>query len=325
MRTASRIPLLLGLVAASALLLAARQPAGAAPGGEDGARLVYSDAEGKAEVASDWSLSLTIQGTEQLQGFVRSLHPILSLDRVHIRATGRGSVADGKRKLENDEARAEGSYDDEAFAFDFDRRALPQDLATNKLEALMLALSSGRAYALSRTGEYRSEDANQDHNGEAMDHYLLGVTRLPERPLAAGESFDVEWKGERHEKGKHGHFAFKQHTKVESLEPVESVARGGGVRRATLVSDLEGELLAPEAEKNPQADESWTRCKGTTRVLLEIPSGRVLASSGCGKVEAYFRGTAEDGGKNEVRITFAVEGKNDWTWSDSAKRKGSWH
>ena len=284
---------------------------------DEGKKLAYATDDARAEVASDWSLSITIAGTEQLAGLVRSMHPILSLNRVHVRANGRATLEDGKAKLENDEARVEGVYDDEEFLFDFDRRALPTDLATNKLEALMVALSAGRGYSLTNAGQFHSDDPNQDHNGEAMDHFLLGITRLPSKAVAAGGTYSLEWKGERHEKTKHGHYAFRQTTKVESIE-----AKGDG-SLVTLVSELKGELEVPAAEKDASAEESWTRCAGTTRVVLQLPSGRVVSSGGKGQVTAYYRALGEDGNKNEVTLTFAVEGRNDFTRSE--RRKATWH
>jgi hypothetical protein len=297
-----------------ALLLVALAsfPALAAP--PEKHRLAYAT-EATGEVASDWSLSITIAGSDQLAGFVRSLHPILSLNRVHVRAQGRLAVALGKAKLENDEARTEGAYDDDPFLFDFKRSEPPA--APQKLEALMLALSAGRGFQLSPRGEYRSDDPNQDHNGEAMDHYLLGITRLPEKPVEAGESYVVEWTGERSEKGKQGRYAFRQTTKVESIE-----ARGDA-RLVTLVSVLVGELRAPDSEKNPAAVEQWTRCEGTTRLVLEEPSGRVVSSSGQGTVTGYFRGQAEDGSKNEVKLTFAVAGRTEVA-APRGRLKGRW-
>jgi hypothetical protein len=286
-----------------------------APGGlraDDAIRLAYSPSAPHAEVASDWSLSITIAGSDQLTGFVRSMHPLLSLNNVHIRSRGRAWADAGNHKIENDEARTEGIYDDDSFLFDFKRTEPPADLATNKLEQLMMAFSAGRSYSLSASGEYRSDDPNQDQNGEAMDHYILGVTRLPAKAVQEGDTYSLDWKGERSEKNKHGHYRFHQSTKVEKVE--------GSL--VTLASSLKAELEVPEAEKDHSAEEAWQRCEGTTRVLLDAATGRIVRSSGKGKVTVYYRAAAEDGGKNDVTLTFAVEGHHEG--EAPRERKGHW-
>jgi hypothetical protein len=292
--------------AVGSLLLVAAASLSWARATDDGVRLAYARDLERGDVASEWSLSLAIEGTDQMVGFVRSLHPFLSLDRLHVEAQGKQGVEDGRHKLENDDARTEGSYDDERFLFDFKKGELAPDLGTNKLEQLMMAISSGRDFTLSPRGVYRSADPNQEHVGEALDHFLLGVTRLPEKPVNLGEVFTVTWKGERNEKGKHGQFAFEQKTKVESLETRASSTL------VTLASSLAGTLEVPEAERDKTAEEAWTRCEGRTRIVLEEPSGRIVSSGGKGTVVAYYRGSAADGSRNEVRITFVAQGKEEF-------------
>jgi hypothetical protein len=43
--------------------------------------------------------------------------------------------------------------------------------------------------------------------------------------------------------------------------------------------------------------------------VIEVSTGRVLASEGVGAVTVYFRNLADTGVRQEVTLTFSVEGK----------------
>jgi hypothetical protein len=264
----------------------------------------------KDKVSLETSMGLKIEGSGALVNYIRTLHPFLSMEKMAIRADGTQQVtAKNRRRIEYDEARIELRYDDEDYELDFKRgEAPPAGLDKNKLLGfLYMFAAGGRGFTLTPEGEYRSDDPNQDHNGEAMDLYTLGITRMPGREVREGEVYEKEWKGERAEKKdnkpKKGRFAFKQKVKVEKIEVKD------GRKIATLAGELTGTLEVPAEEKDPGAKEQWTKCEGKTKLRIEVGSGRVLASEGSGKVSAYYKGTAEDGSDNELRLTFAVEGK----------------
>jgi hypothetical protein len=268
---------------------------------EGGVTLRYGTADHKDEIASETSLSITVEGTDAAVGFVRSMHPLMSLNTFHVRARVTHRLEGEKHTVEPEDARVELRYDDEPSEYDWKRSEPPEDLATNKLEQMVWFLSiAPRSYELSAAGAYKSGDPNQDHNGEAMDLLLNGVTRMPDGAVKAGATYTREWQGERQEKSRKGRFAFKQIVTIVSIED------RGGKKVATLTSKLTGELGGP---KDPNAEEAFTRCQGTTRTTVEVESGRVLAAEGSGKVTAYFKNTAADGTKNEVTIVFQVEGK----------------
>lgn len=295
-----RRPLAAALVLVSAVALA-----GGARAGEP-VTLRYGAGPVELDVASETSFSIAIEGTDTAASFVRSLHPILSLESFHAKAGGRHRVSGGRHEVENDRARVRCRYDDEDHEHDFVRAAPPAALATDKLvQVLWYMTIGGRRYTLSPLGHYRTEQPDQDHNGEFMDMVLVAATRLPKGPVGAGSVSEETWRGLRSEKGKKAAFLFKQRVTIEAVE------EKNGRKTATLASEITGNLVVPDNERDKNAEEAWTRCEGKTRLVLDVERGTVLASSGVGKVVAYYRSTAEDGSKNEVTVTFAVEGKTE--------------
>ena len=252
-------------------------------------------------VFSELKLGIRIEGADALANLVRSMHPLLSMEKLLLRAEGGAQVVGNRRrKVDYEEARIEVRYDDEDHEYEF-QKGQPPEGDKDKLRQLMWFIAAGgRNYSLSPEGDYRSDDPNQDHNGEAMDLIALGITRMPEHSVKPGESYEKTWKGQRSEKGKKARFDFRQVVTVEKIEEMN------GRRVATLLGDLTGKLDGP---KDPAADEGWTRVEGKTRTQIEIETGRVLASEGKGIVTSYFRNTADNGARQELRLTFSVEGK----------------
>ena len=261
-----------------------------------------ADALPKERIYAETKLAIKIEGSDTLANFVRSLHPLLSLEKLVLRAEGTHALSPSmKHRFEYEEARVEARYDDENFEFDYQKGVPPADLQQDKARQMMWFLAAGgRSFTLSPEGAYRSEDPNQDGNGEAMDLFALGITRMPDGPVKAGDTYERSWKGERSEKGKDASYAFKQKVKVESVEAKD------GKTRVTLTSDLTGQL---EGDKNPAAEENWTRCAGTTRTVIEAETGRIVHAEGQGKVTVYFRNTAETGQKQDLTLTFEAAGK----------------
>jgi hypothetical protein len=160
--------------------------------------------------------------------------------------------------------------------------------------------AAGRNFSLTSAGEYRSDDANQDGNGEAMDLVSLGIVRMPDKAVKEGETYEKEFTGLRSEKGKDAKFRFKQKVLVEKIETKD------GKKHVTLAGELSGKL---EGAKDPSAEEAWTKCEGKTKTVVELETGRIVSSEGQGKVTAYYRNTAENGAKQELTMTFSSEGK----------------
>jgi hypothetical protein len=269
---------------------------------QDGIKPRYAAEKGaRDKVFSEIKLGVKIEGTEQLANFVRSMHPFLSMEKLVMRAEGGSQViSKNRRKMDYEEARIEVRYDDSDQEFEFQKGQPPED-DKNKLRQMMYYLAaSGRNFTLSAEGEYRNDDLTQDHNGEAMDLIALAVTRMPDKEVKPGESYERSWKGSRSEKGKQAKFDFKQKVTVEKIEEKD------GKKVATLAGELGGKL---DGGKDPSAEEGWTKVEGKTKLVIELESGRVLASEGKGAVTAYFRNTSESGSKQELKLTFSVEGK----------------
>jgi hypothetical protein len=268
----------------------------------EGVRPRYaSEKSGRDKVYVETKMGIKIEGSEQIANFVRSMHPFLSMEKLLIRAEGGAQVVSkNKRKVDYDEARVELRYDDEDHELDF-QKGQPAEDAKNKLRQMMWFLAAaGKNYTLSPEGDFRSEDPNQDHNGEAMEIIANGIVRMPDKEVKEGDTYEKTWKGQRSEKGKQAKFDFKQKVTVEKIEEKD------GKKVATLSGDLTGVL---DGKKDPSAEEGWTKCEGKMKTVIELESGRVLASEGKGAVVGYFRNTAENGSKQECRITFSAEGK----------------
>lgn len=246
-------------------------------------------------------LGIKIEGSDVLANFVRSMHPFLSMEKLVIRAEGGFQVVSkNRRRVEYDEARVDVRYDDADHEYDF-QKGQPAEDDKDKLRQMMWFLAAGgRNYTLSAEGEYRSDDANQDQNGEAMDLITLGITRMPDGPVKEGDTYEKKWKGQRAEKNKPGRYDFVQKVTVEKIEEKD------GKKIATLSGELTGKV---DGAKDPTAEEGWTKCAGKTKAVIEIGTGRVLASEGKGAVTVYFRNTADTGAKQELKLMFNVEGK----------------
>lgn len=260
-----------------------------------------ADKGDRDRVFVETKLAIKIEGSEVLANFVRSMHPFLSMEKLVVRAEGGSQVVSkNRRKIEYDEARVDVRYDDADLEYDYQKGQAPED-GKDKLKQMMWFLAAGgRNYTLSPEGEYRSDDPNQDQNGEAMDLFSLGITRMPDGPVKEGDTYEKKWKGQRAEKNKPGRYDFVQKVTVASIEEKD------GKKIATLTSELSGKVDGP---KDPTADEGWTKCAGTTKTVIEVATGRVLASEGKGSVTVYFRNTADTGAKQELRLMFNVEGK----------------
>ena len=256
----------------------------------------------KDKIFYEMKLGIKIEGPEQLVGYVRSMHPFLSMEKLTVRVEGTRQVQGGKKqRIDSDEARVEMRYDDENHEYDYTRGQAPEG-DKDKLKQMMWYLAAGgKGFTLSAEGEFRSDDANQDHNGEAMDLIALGVIRMPDKSVREGETYEAKFKGLRAEKGKKGIYAFVQKVKVEKIEERD------GKKLATLSAELAGKVEG--ADKDPQAEEAWARAEGKQKAVIELPTGRVVSSEGAGKVVIYHRNTNDQGAKQELTMTFTVEGK----------------
>ena len=269
----------------------------------DAAKPRYAtDRTEKDKVFYEMKLGIKIEGPEQVVGYVRSMHPFLSMEKLTVRVEGTRQVQGGKKqKIDSDEARVEMRYDDENHEYDYTKGQAPEG-DKDKLKQMMWFLAAGgKSFTLSAEGEYKSDDANQDQNGEAMDLIGLGLVRMPDKPVREGDSYEQKWKGQRVEKGKKGVFAFTQKVKVERIEAKD------GRKFATLSADLSGKVEG--SLKDPTADEASNTCGGRLKTVLEVGTGRIVSSEGAGKVVVYHKGTSDQGAKQELTMTFSVEGK----------------
>jgi hypothetical protein len=256
----------------------------------------------KDKVYAEMRLGIKIEGADALANFVRSLHPILSLEKFVLRAEGSHTTTGGrKHRIEYEEARIEARYDDDDLELDFQRGLPPEGLEKEKARQMMWYLAAaGRSYAISEKGEYRSDDPTQDGNGEAMDLIALAIFRLPDGPVKEGDAWEKTWKGERSEKGKAKYFTFTQKAKVEKIEKKD------GKTHVTLAGELSGK---GDGGKDPGAEEAWQKAEGTSKLVLEAETGRIVASEGSGKVTAYYRNSGDGGQKQELTLTFSAGGK----------------
>ena len=262
-----------------------------------------TDKSGADKISREMKLGIKIEGPDPLVGYVRSMHAFLSMEKLVLRAEGTRQVLGGKKqKIDHDKARVEVRYDDENHEYDY-AKGTPPVGDKDKLKQMMWYLAAGgSSFTLSPEGEYsKLDDPNQDQNGEAMDLILLGIVRMPDKPLKEGETYEQKWKGQRTEKGKKGVFAYSQKVKVEKIETKD------GKKFATLSADLSGKVEG--GQKDASAEEAWNKCEGKMRTVIEVETGRVVSSEGSGKVTLYHKSTSDQGAKQELTMTFTVEGK----------------
>jgi len=264
--------------------------------------LKYGSASAKDRVYAEARIGIQIEGSDALANFVRSLHPLLSLQKLVLRAEGTHAVSGLKKhRVEYEEARIEARYDDEDMELEYQRGVPPTGLEKDKARQMMWFLAAaGRSFSISEKGEYRSEDANQDQNGEAMDLISLAVIRMPDGPVKAGDAWEKTWKGERTKKGENKSFTYTQKAKVEKIEAKD------GKTHVTITATLLGKGEGP---KNPAAEEERASVEGAQTLVLEAETGRIVSAEGSGKVVAYFRNTGDGGQKQELTLTFNCGGK----------------
>ncbi|HEX7898405.1 MAG TPA: hypothetical protein VF950_11640 [Planctomycetota bacterium] len=256
----------------------------------------------KDKVYAETRMGIKIEGADALANFVRSMHPLLSLEKLVLRAEGtHASPGAKKHRFEYDEARIEARYDDEDLELDFQRGLPPEGLEKDKAKQMMWYLAAaGRSFSLSEKGEYRGDDPNQDQTGEAMDLISLAAIRLPDGPVKAGDAWEKSWKGERTKKGENKYFNFTQKSKVEKIEAKD------GKTLVTISAELTGKGEGP---KNPAAEEERATAEGKSTLVLEAETGRIVSSEGSGKVVMYFRNAGDGGQKQELTLTFSCGGK----------------
>jgi hypothetical protein len=272
---------------------------------QDGAReLKYGGKKGdKTPLAGEVTLKLKIDGTEAITNLVRSSMEFLSFSEIRIKGEGvrrvLGPVGKGVgHRVEYSAARVAGTYDDEAFQFDFERGAPPADLATNKLKQICWYLSmAGPEYRLGPLGEYTSNDPNKEAWGEALDIAVNGLVRFSEKPVSPGGEWTAEWKGACKQKDNEGIFAFKQKAKLE-----KSTGR--------ISFETTGKLEIPEAkrDKNAEVQETTFEAKGT--VDLNVETGLATSHDTTGLVRARYKGIDPNTGEtHELKIEFEVASK----------------
>src|SRR5437016_3801995 len=78
------------------------------------------------KVTREMKLGIKIEGPDQLVGYVRSMHPFLSMEKLALQAEGTRQVLGGKKqKIDHDEARVEVRYDDENHEYDYTKGTPP--------------------------------------------------------------------------------------------------------------------------------------------------------------------------------------------------------
>lgn len=270
-----------------------------------GVPLRYGAGAGSGDrIFTEQRISIRVGGTGALTDLAFSLYPLLKMQKLLLRAEGTRTIEPGGRhRFAHDEARVEMRFEDKDLEYDF-TRGMPPENDKDKLRQMMWVLgASGRSFTLSPAGEYGSEDATQDHHGEALDLIALGVTRMPPGPVKEGDSYEREWRGARSDREKKNVFAFRQEVRVEKIENRD------GKKTAILSSTLAGTLEPLEKESRKPGESPRATVEGKTTLVLEVDGGRVVSSDGSGRVVSSFRGPAEGGAPSEVTITFECEGK----------------
>ncbi len=274
---------------------------------QDPIELKYGGEKGaSAPVDAAYTLTLKITGTEQMVTMVRSAEAFFGFEKIRVRASGERKILSNTKgkvhvKIEVDEARVDGVYDDEKYEFDFEKSAPPEGLDKDKLQQICWFLGmGGRDYTLGLKGDYKSSDENQDAWGEILDYASVAAVRLPDAPVKVGEEWESKWKTERKQKDNDGRYAIAQKAKIEKIE--KNVARISFSAKASL------EIPKEKVDKNQKKSENVFEASGW--VDLDLKTGAALGSESKGKVRAWATFHNEEGGADhELEILSTVEAK----------------
>ena len=255
-------------------------------------------------------VTLKVDGTEAITNMVRSAMEFLQFQKIHIRGEGARKVAKADKKsvefhVEYDTARVDGSFDDEPYEFDFERKTPPEGLDKDKLKQICWFFSmGGPQFIVDPKGSYKSTDPNKDAWGEAMDLVANGVVRLSDKPVKAGEEWTSDWKGQYKQKDNDGRFNFTQKSKIEKIEEKD------GRKLAHISHVLTGTLDIPEAKRDKNAEKQETKLEAKGTLVLDVESGAIVSSTAKGTVIAEYKGLDPNtGDSHELKIQFGVESK----------------
>ena len=263
-------------------------------------------------VTVELTLTLKISGTDQIVNMVRSAEAFLNFEKIrvrgegkrHIKAVEKGAV---RYRLDMEQARVDGRYDDEDYEFDFSAASPPEGLddPKKKLQQICWWLGmGGREYTLDPKGVYASNDQNQDAWGELLDYVGVGAVRLPEKPVAVGVEWESKWKTARKQKDNDGKYAVVQKAKVERVEKKD------GRRRARISYAMTGDLEVAKERQDPNAKKSENKFEGSGWIEVDADSGFVIAGEGKGTVHAWSVFANSEGGEDhKLDLVATVESK----------------
>jgi hypothetical protein len=274
---------------------------------DEGVVLRHGGDRGDAKpVACELTLTLDLKGNDAALNFLRSSSPFFSFSKIHYRGDGARRVARVARKgetrfihVELDEARVDGTYDDEPYEFDFARSAPPDDLKSDSLKGILWGISmSNHEHSLSPAGAVVSSDATQDAFGEALTLLHFPMPRFTDKAVKPGDAWESKWRGDKKDKQRRAWFEYVQKVRLEKLED----------GRAELSIELAGTL---EGEKDPNAGKQETKVEGKAKAVLDAKTGFMLSHESKGTVAALYRGVGPDGAENEINVVFAVTSRQE--------------
>ena len=260
------------------------------------------------DVSLNFTLGLKFEGSETAIDYISSSSPFFSFEKIQMESDGvirnlrsrRGSDS-GRIRLRYDEARISGVYDDEDYEYDFKRGVQPEDLEEDKLKGFVwIIFWAGKTFELTKDGEYKSEDKNQDAGGEVMDIIQLGVTRLPSVPISIGAEWEKTYKTKNRQKEDKARFELTQKSKLVKLED----------GKATIKSTLTGKAVDGEAKENAYTEDAKSTVKGEMTIVLDTKSGRVISWKSKGEIRYSFKGADPNSGEDldlEIILTIKSE------------------
>lgn len=230
-------------------------------------QLVYKGKPGEsANARGGFSTTLEISGPQDLARQLRGSNAMLALQQLVVSGAGRRSITDaGAQKIGVqilfDTAKANGTFNAKPFTFDFDRNARPATIDQDKLQQICWGMAmGGRHYSLGPKGEYLNGDASADAHGEALAVSIDAPVRVPDEPVAVGQSWTTEWSGARKQKESGAAFLYRQ---TATLDAVDG-------SKARLAFTLNGTLVF-SSQPSPQREESKLETKGI--VVLDLDTG----------------------------------------------------
>ncbi len=277
---------------------------------QDPVKLRYGGSPGDSwRVRGEMVLDLELRGGDAMKDGVRKVLDFARFRKLRIRGEGKRRLekSDGPRvsiHTQFGSAEVDGVHADRPFAYQFDVVGSGAELKGDAVKLLCWKLAmSDREMELTPEGEHRFGDRSQDAWGEALEIGMLAPVRLPAKPVAVGEAWELDWKSRGRQRENGARFYYRLNARLAAIEAKN------GRRMARVAFELRGRLEIPEDRKRPEAEIEETTCGFAGAAWIDLETGQFRTSESKGRIGSHLRARDESGQVQELKVELAVESK----------------